>query len=139
MIKSKMTNHYTKNSLPILAAIIWLLLIGCSGGGNAAGTYVLDVDLFVKDNEGIAERVERQADLKDRLKGVLELKADNTFELELYSGKSTPNRSGTWSLEGGKLTLQNGDTFTATLDGDMIVMDYKEPKRTPAHYVFRRQ
>lgn len=123
----------------LLPSFLALSLFAACGGGaaaSAAGTYQLDVDtLFTAMSAEMKDAPkEIVAEMKKKMSGAIELKADHTATFTIDMGvpmlpKTTS--SGTWKLDGTTLsmTTKKGDkdeTKAATLEHGKITISEEQ-------------
>ena len=114
-----------KRVLTFLMALMMVLGLAACGGGSesAAGTY----KMTKMSSEGIEMTAEEMTELFGmEVEMTLELKADNTFVLDMgfLMAEGEEGASGTWKLDGDALILSaDGEDITTTYDGKTIVLE----------------
>ena len=94
-----------------LSVLALALLAACGGGSAAAvGTYQLDVDSMfaAMSAEMKGAPPEMLAEMKKKMSGAIDLKADQTATFAFDMGMPLApkiNETGTWKLEGATLTM----------------------------------
>lgn len=121
-----------------LAVALGLGFAACSASadGGAIGAYALDVDALIKGIPAMAAMpAEQMADMKSKMSGTIELKADHTMQVKFdmgMGGMGNIDASGTWKLEGDKLSMTgedadgNEETTTGTLKDGVLAMSKEE-------------
>ena len=128
----------------LLLPIALLALVACGGGSDVEGTWKLDSDALLADNEAAMnpEGVELSAEDQEMILGffkqmdaTLELKGDGTMSgtikmpNPLTGDAATSDMTGTWKLDGAKISMTSKDsdtgaleTMNGTLAGDKITV-----------------
>lgn len=123
-----------------LVLVCMLGLVACGGGSDVSGTYKLQSVEMAGMAVNLEDLATALGESIEDLRVNLELKSDGKFSFDLYDLDPSLVMDGTYKTSGKTVTLtdENGESMTATLDGDTLTMS-EETGGVSASMTFKKQ
>lgn len=142
-----------KNVLILALASLLAFLGSCGGGADVAGSYQLDTSPIEAEMKKELEAMpaEQKPMMEEMLPKLMEefggwelnMKADNTWEMKMSIMGQADSKTGTWALEGEKLSLTaegEDEVQEANYKGGVITMEFDDgPGGKPMKLIFNKK